>query len=222
MKYSWMTKGFLLIIILCGVIHSNAQDPKRFQKEIETLAEKDYCFSPDKELLLFTGSSSIRMWNDVQSAFPGYHVINKGFGGSHFSDLIYYYDELIGPHDPDYLFIYEGDNDIASGKNPKKVRDEARMLVNRIRQDKPQAKIVLIAAKPSIARWELKKEYEKLNRHLERIAKKTKGVEFADVWSAMLDENGEVYRDVFIDDNLHMNDKGYRIWEQVIGRHLEQ
>jgi lysophospholipase L1-like esterase len=222
MKYSWLTKGFLVIIILWGVIHSNAQDPKRFQKEIETLAEKDYCFSPDKELLLFTGSSSIRMWKDVQSAFPEHHVINNGFGGSHFSDLIYYYDELIGRHDPDYLFIYEGDNDIASGKDPKKVRDEARLIVDRIRQDKPQAKIVLIAAKPSVARWELKKEYEKLNRHLERIAKKTKGVEFADVWKAMLDEKGEVYHDVFVDDNLHMNDKGYRIWEQVIGRHLEQ
>jgi lysophospholipase L1-like esterase len=222
MKHSWLIKGFLLIIILCGVIHSNAQDPKRFQKEIETLVEKDHCFSPDNELLLFTGSSSIRMWKDVQSAFPGYHVINNGFGGSHFSDLIHYYDELISRHDPDYIFIYEGDNDIASGKNPKKVRDEAKLLVDRIKRDKPLTKIVLIAAKPSLARWELKKEYEKMNRHLERIAKKTPGVEFADVWSAMLDANGEVYRDVFVDDNLHMNDKGYRIWEQVIGRHLEQ
>lgn len=221
MKHSLMMKGLLLVIVLCGVIFSNAQDPKRFQKEIDALTNREYRFSPDKELVVFAGSSSIRMWTDVQAVFPQYNVINNGFGGSHFSDLIYYYDEVIGSYDPDYLFIYEGDNDIASGKDPKKVRDEARMLVNRIKQDKPETKIILIAAKPSVARWELKKEYEKLNRHLERIARKTKNVEFADVWNAALDEKGEVYRDIFVDDNLHLNEKGYRIWGEIIGRHLE-
>ncbi len=220
MKKFIPVKFYLLLVLTLGIIQSNAQDPKRFQKEIEILTEKDYCFSPDEELLLFTGSSSVRMWKDVQEAFPGHHVINNGFGGSHFSDLIYYYDELIAPFEPEILFIYEGDNDIASGKKPKSILKEAKQLVSMIQQDKPGTKIVLISPKPSLARWELKKEYQKLNSLLEKFAAKTQGVEFADVWEAMVDENGEVYRDIFIDDNLHLNEKGYEIWEKVIARHL--
>ncbi len=222
MVHSQLTKTLLTIVFLFGVVQLNAQDPKRFQKEIEILKEKENCFSPDKELLLFTGSSSVRMWDDVQEAFPGHHVINNGFGGSHFSDLIYWYDELIAPFDPEILFIYEGDNDIASDKNPKDVLKEAKQLVDMIKRDKPGTKIVLISPKPSLARWELKKEYLQMNSLLEKLARQNEGVEFADVWEAMVDENGEVYRDIFVDDNLHLNEKGYKIWEQVLSRHVEQ
>lgn len=221
MAHLQLTKAILIILFLFGVIQLNAQDPKRFQKEIEILANKESCFSPDQELLLFAGSSSIRLWEDMESAFPGYHVINNGFGGSHFSDLLYYYDKLIAPYQPDVLFIYEGDNDIASDKEPKSILKEAQQLVGMIKRDKPDTKIVLISPKPSLARWELKAEYKQLNGLLEEFARQTKGVEFADMWEAMVDEDGNVYRDIFVDDNLHLNAKGYKIWEEVIGRHIE-
>jgi lysophospholipase L1-like esterase len=221
MKHAQFMKRLLVIFLLFGIIHTNAQDPKRFQKEIETLAGKDYCFSPDKELLLFTGSSSVRMWKDVEEAFPGYHVINNGFGGSHFSDLIYYYDKVIAPYQPHVLFVYEGDNDIASNKEPESILKEAKQLISMIRNDLPGTKIVFISPKPSVARWELKEDYKKLNGMLEELARQTKGVEFADVWEAMVDENGKVFTDIFLEDNLHLNEKGYAIWEKVMARHLE-
>jgi lysophospholipase L1-like esterase len=213
-------KFILIIAVLFAIIHANAQDPKRFQKEVDVLVAQEYDFSKEKKLVLFTGSSSIRMWNDVQSVFPDYNVINNGFGGSHFSDLIFYYDKLIAPHDPDILFIYEGDNDVASGKKPETIVQEAKQLIGMIRRDLPRTKIVLISPKPSIARWNLKNEYEILNRQLEKLAKRTRMVEFANVWEAMTDENGEVYKDIFIDDNLHLNEKGYDIWGEVIGGFL--
>jgi lysophospholipase L1-like esterase len=90
-----------------------------------------------------------------------------------------------------------------------------------IRSDLPETKIVLISPKPSLARWELKEDYKKLNGLLEELARQTKGVEFADVWEAMVDENGNVYTDIFLDDNLHLNEKGYAIWEKVMARHIE-
>jgi lysophospholipase L1-like esterase len=222
MKQSGCLKLFVIVAVLFAIFHANAQDPKRFQKEVDILAAQEYNFNNDKKLALFTGSSSIRMWNDVQSVYPDYNVINNGFGGSHFSDLIFYYDKLIAPHDPDILFIYEGDNDVASGKMPETIVQEAKQLIGMIRRDLPKTKIVLISPKPSIARWNLKNEYETLNRQLEKLAKNTRMVEFADVWEAMVDENGEVYKDIFIDDNLHLNEKGYDIWGEVIGEFLEE
>ncbi|MCA1761335.1 MAG: GDSL-type esterase/lipase family protein [Bacteroidales bacterium] len=212
---------FLAFTLLFFVFSLNAQDPTRFKSQIEELVQKEHQFDSGKKLALFTGSSSVRMWKDVDEYFTDYNVMNHGFGGSHFSDLIYFYEELIAKYKPDYLFIYEGDNDIASDKKPEKILKEAKFLVDRIQQDLPETKVVLISPKPSVARWHLRKNYQKLNKKLERLAKKTDNVEFADVWSAMLDENGQVFTDVFLDDNLHMNKKGYEIWGKVIGKFLE-
>lgn len=213
---------FLATAFLLFVFTLNAQDPTRFQSQIEELVQKEHQFESGKKLALFTGSSSVRMWKDVADYFPEYNVINNGFGGSHFSDLIYYYEALIPKYKPDYLFIYEGDNDIASDKKPGKILKEAKLLVDRIQQDLPETKVVLISAKPSVARWHLSKNYEKLNKKLERLANKTDNLKYADVWNAMLDENGQVFTHVFLDDNLHMNKKGYDIWGKVIGEFLKE
>jgi lysophospholipase L1-like esterase len=197
-----------------------AQDPARFQSDVDKLVTAKHNLDLSKKLVVFTGSSSVRMWKDVQTYFPEYDVINNGFGGSHFSDLLHYYPELILRFTPDVLFIYEGDNDIASGKEPVIIAEEAKILIKRIRKDLPKTRIIFISPKPSVARWNLKSKYEALNRELSKIAIRKKSVEFADVWSAMLDENGEVFKDIFLQDNLHMNRKGYDIWGKVIGEFL--
>ncbi|MFZ5429178.1 MAG: GDSL-type esterase/lipase family protein [Bacteroidota bacterium] len=210
-----------LITLSLLVFSLNAQDPTRFNAEIENLVNKEFILEPGRELLLFTGSSSVRMWNDIQDYFPGYNVINNGFGGSHFSDLIYFYNKLIIPHQPDYLFIYEGDNDIASGKKPGEIIKEAKFLLEKIRRDLPATNVVLITPKPSIARWDMRKNYEKLNRKLNRLAKRTDYVAFADVWTPMLDEKGYVLQDIFLEDKLHLNGKGYKIWGKVLSEFLK-
>ena len=210
----------IFICLLMTAFSLSAQDPSRFNEQVEKLAQAEYNFSPEKKLALFTGSSSIRMWNDIQVYFPEYNVVNNGFRGSHFSDLIYFYNKLIIPLKPDILFIYEGDNDIASQKKPRMITKEAKFLLEKIRRDLPHTSVVLISPKPSIARWNLRKEYETLNKKLKRLAKKTDKVEFADVWNAMLDENGNVFQDVFLEDNLHMNKKGYDIWAKVLSGFL--
>jgi len=220
MKRNIKLQLFVFGILSFGFISANAQNPNRFIKTVNQLDSIEYQFNNDKELIVFAGSSSIVMWKDVAEYFPEYNVINNGFGGSHFSDLIYFYDELILKRAPEILFIYEGDNDIAGDKKPSKIFKQAKELVKKIKTDLPQTKIIFIAAKPSIARWNLKKDYNKLNKKLNKFCKKQDNVEFADVWKIMLDENGNVYTDIFIKDGLHMNKKGYDLWAKVIGEFL--
>lgn len=226
LKYLWIKypKTVLLptfIIFLFWIcLSTQAQDPLRFKEQITQLKNEEHQFDHNKKVAVFTGSSSIRMWKDVQERFPEYNVINNGFGGSHFSDLIYFYDDLIKQYKPDVLFIYEGDNDIAGEKRPRKILRDAKKLHRMIRDDLPDTKIVYISPKPSIRRWNLKSRYEKLNGKLERFSERQNNTEFADVWNAMLDENGMVFQDVFLEDNLHMNKKGYDIWEAVLNDYL--
>ena len=100
---------------------SRAQDPERLTNDIREVQEMEYTIDPSKSVVVFAGSSSIKMWKDVQEYYPDYNVLNHGFGGSEFSDLIYYYDLLIRESAPDILFIYEGDNDIAAGEDPEAI-----------------------------------------------------------------------------------------------------
>jgi lysophospholipase L1-like esterase len=39
---------------------------------------------------------------------------------------------------------------------------------------------------------------------------------FVDVWTPMLDENGEPKKDIFLGDRLHMNAEGYKIWRETL------
>lgn len=208
-----------LLLILVSLL-TNGQDPTRFQKQVDKLFNKEYNFSPDKKLVVFTGSSSIVMWNDVHERFPDYNIINNGFGGSHFSDLLFYYNELVTKQTPDFLFIYEGDNDVASEKKTRLIYKDAKTLVKQLNRDLPATKVVFISPKPSVARWHLSKQYHKINKKIKKLCMKNE-YGFADVWTAMLDENSMVYTDIFLDDNLHMNKKGYDIWEDVIGEFLK-
>jgi lysophospholipase L1-like esterase len=209
-------KLIAFLFLLFATLNSNAQDPNRFKNDVDELAGKEYNFNNNQKLVVFAGSSSIRMWKDVQSYFPEYNVVNNGFGGSQFSDLLYFYDEVILKQKPDILFIYEGDNDINDKKKPGKILKEAKQLTLKIKKDLPETQIIFISPKPSIARVHLKNEYINFNKKLNKYCKKQGNIGFADVWFPMLDSHGNVYKDVFLEDGLHMNKKGYDIWAKVI------
>lgn len=205
----------LLLLFVIGFNGLKAQDPGRFAEEVKKFenAENRY---PKENRIVFTGSSSIRLWVDFKSYFPEHNVINTGFGGSETSDLIHYKDLLVTQFNPKQVFIYEGDNDLNSGKTAISVFSDIAKLVNSLLEDGVES-VVIIAPKPSIARWSLKNEYEKLNDSLEILAGLSDKVKFADVWTPMLNTDGSLKKDIFLEDGLHMNAKGYDLWIKVIG-----
>ena len=210
----------VVCFIFCLSANLYAQDPLRFEKEIATLKTTDSLVEK-KKLILFTGSSSIRLWKDLKTSFLAYNIVNRGFGGSETSDLVYYFDQLILPYQPKKIFIYEGDNDINSGKTPERILSDMDQLMKLVRTKlSPSVKVFIISPKPSIARWALKDKYVVFNAQLKAWTRTQKRVKFIDVWTPALDHDGKVLSDIFVADNLHMNKKGYDIWVKVIGPYL--
>jgi len=195
------------------------QNPARFQSEIDQFKVDATDYSSIKNLVVFTGSSTIRMWTDLQKDFPDLAVLNRGFGGSHMSDLLYYADTVILKYRPAILFIYEGDNDIGSGKKPDEILKDAGKLVRLIRQKLPST-ICFISAKPSIARWNLKETYLDFNKLLKEFTRHQPYIYYLDVWDKMIGIDGNPMSDIFLDDGLHMNRKGYDIWKEIVGDFL--
>ncbi|MEO9894695.1 GDSL-type esterase/lipase family protein [Aurantibacter sp.] len=212
-------KHLITLLLLTG-FYCNAQDPNRFAESIEAIQKKyDTLLDANKETIVFTGSSSVRMWKDVQNRFPNNQIVNSGFGGSHASDLLANLDELVLNFKPKKVFIYEGDNDISAKKRPKDIITTTNQIIEKIRQKNGDTEVILIAAKPSISRWELKRRYKKLNRKYKKLSIKDPLTNFADVWTPMI-YNRNVMQDIFIEDGLHMNAKGYDIWYNVIKNYI--
>ncbi|WP_350290797.1 GDSL-type esterase/lipase family protein [uncultured Croceitalea sp.] len=214
-----MRFSFFITLSFIFLFNLNAQNA--FQKEVDEIVKRnDSIWDSTKETIVFTGSSSIRFWKDVQERFPKQHILNTGFGGSQASDLLYHLESLVLHYNPKKVFIYEGDNDIFSKKRPKEVVQTTQAIIQLIKKEKPNTSIILISAKPSIARWRLRGKYRRLNRRLEKLTLSDINLSYANVWDIML--NGrKVKKDIFVEDGLHMNAKGYELWYQKIKTHMK-
>jgi len=199
-----------------------SQDPGRFVNEVDLIQKKyDTLWDASRKTIVFTGSSSIRTWENLNQLFPKHQIVNTGFGASQATDLLAYANELILTFNPHMVFIYEGDNDLAVNKRPKEIINTTLEIIKRIRDKNNSVKIVLIAAKPSIVRWSLKRKYKNLNRKFKRLCRKENSLQFADIWKPML-EGRKLKQDIFENDGLHMNSEGYQIWYTVIKTFINQ
>jgi lysophospholipase L1-like esterase len=214
---------FIILLFLSFVfIQAFSQEALRFKKEVQDLKVSDNNVSK-KNLNLFTGSSSIRLWTDVDRRFSGYNVVNRGFGGSLMHELYYYAWDLIIDYKPKTVFIYEGDNDLSEGKVTEDILNDADKLLKIIRAALgKKVKVYFITPKPSIRRWNLKSNYEAYISELKGWTAGKKNVGVIDVWTPMLTASGDLQRDLFLEDDLHMNSKGYDIWEKIIRPYLKK
>jgi lysophospholipase L1-like esterase len=216
MKIYILTSAFLF-----GMLFSHAQTNTSipFQDEIEVFVKKDSIQMPAPNSILFVGSSSFNYWKDISNYFPGYPIINRGFGGSSLTDIIYFNEETILKYKPKQIYIYCGENDIAASDTitPEIVFERFKTLYTIIRTHLGnKVPVMYVSIKPSVARWTMEERFVAANTLIRNFINKQKYTQFLDVHTAMLDSNGQVFKDIFIADKLHMNAKGYAIWQKII------
>jgi len=210
-----LTVSFLLC--LSKLLFSQAVRP--FQKEIDSFKIQDSVKPPPKHPILFVGSSSFTKWKTINNDFPGYPILNRGFGGSRLTDLIRFAEETIIKYKPKQIYIYCGENDLAMDTSitPSMMLERYKKLHSIIRQKLgKRLPVVFISIKPSIARWKLEKTFIEANELVKSFLQSDRHASYLDVHQPMLDEKQEVLKDIFVQDNLHMNTKGYEIWIKVI------
>ena len=213
-----------IVCIALGIGQSNTTlCAQPFRQEILQFQKSDSIVMPPKGQILFAGSSSFTKWKDVAMYFPGYPIINRGFGGASLVDLIYYADEAIIQYQPSQVFIYCGENDMADVDtvSPATVLLRFKTLHTILLKKLPRTtKIIFVSLKPSIARWHLESKFIQANQLIEGYIASQKNMQYLDVHTAMLDENKEVLKDIFVADKLHMNPKGYLIWQKQFASFL--
>lgn len=218
-----ISKIVLTATCCCILYNHTAAQATPFYNEIETFKKQDSIRFPPKHAILFVGSSSFTKWTDVQDYFPDYPIINRGFGGSTLPDVIRYANDIIIPYQPKQIVIYCGENDLAGGDttvNGKLVFKRFKQLFILIRKQLPRVPVAYVSMKPSPSRQKLWPKMIAGNLLIKKMLAKRKNTAFIDVYHKMFNKDGTVMQDIFIEDNLHMNAKGYAIWQKIIAPYL--
>lgn len=213
----------VLIVWLCICSHGIAQTAPAFWNEVQKIILDDVSNPKPRQQIIFAGSSSFTMWKDVQESFPGKTISNVAFGGSTLLDQIRYFEYVIAPYQPKQVVLYCGENDVAydSTVTGQEILQRVTTLVSLIRARFPKAYITYVSMKPSPSREKFLSTIQDGNARIADYLKKKKRASFVNVYDAMLDSDRKPRKELFLDDMLHMNKNGYRIWMGLIQQHLQ-
>jgi len=209
----------LALFVAANLFAQSKTNP--FEKEILAFEASDKTNPPPKNAVLFIGSSSIRMWKTLAKDFPDYQVINRGFGGSQIADSVYFFDRIVTKYEPRTIVFYAGGNDINAGKSAEIVFDDYKHFVSAVHEKLPATKVVYISIAPNPARWSQIETVREANQLIRDFSAHERGLSFIDVHPDMLGADGQPQPDIYRDDKLHMNDKGYAIWTRIVSEHLK-
>ncbi len=191
-------------------------DPRVFEKEIAAFEASDKTNPPPKDVTVFIGSSSIRKWTSLAKDFPDCPVINRGFGGSHLIDSVFYADRIVLPYKPKRIVLFAGSNDINFGNTPEKVTEDFKAFVAKVHQTLPEVPIAYISISTSPSRFMQLDKVRKANQLISDIIAQDKTLTFINVIDAMIGADGKPNPDIYAPDKLHMNPKGYAIWTEIV------
>ena len=216
--------GCVALIYSCSPIKKYQQDPGvlSWEKHIREFEKKDSLQSDPDHAILFTGSSSIRLWSSLEEDMTPFPVIQRGYGGAHLTDFAVYCKRIIYPHQFDAMVLFVA-NDIAGQKQdrePEEVLKLFNYIVKQVRKKYSTQPIFFIEITPTNSRWKAWDKISAANALVRKKCLNTKGLYFIETASAFLGEDGKPMSNLFREDQLHLNKDGYAIWTRLIKNEL--
>lgn len=192
----------------------------KWAKELLSFEAREATNPPPKNPIIFTGSSSFRLWTNVTTDFPGLGIVNTGFGGSQLSDVREHFERVILKYQPRQVVIYCGGNDLNAKKSVSQVVADLKEVVGRIHRELPKCRVAYVSIALNPARWAQREQVIAANAEIEKFMAADSRRRFIDVTPAMLGADGLPKPEIFVADRLHMNRKGYELWAPVIRPYL--
>ena len=196
----------------------------KWEKDIAQFEQQDKTEKDPDNAILFTGSSSIRLWTTLKEDVAPYPVVRRGFGGSRFSDLAIYTKRIVYPHQFRALVIFEA-NDITGSKTDKTPAEVVKLfkdIVHQVRSKYPEKPIFLFEITPTKSRWAVWPTVKQTNLLLKEACGKLHNTYFIETAASYLNKDGEPRTELFIKDQLHQNHDGYIIWGDLVRKKLDE
>ncbi|WP_313996919.1 GDSL-type esterase/lipase family protein [Xanthocytophaga flava] len=195
----------------------------RWEKDIQEFEKLDTTEKYAENAILFTGSSSIRLWKTIEKDMAPYPVIQRGFGGSTMSDVAYYIKRIVYPHQFRAVVVFVA-NDISgkiTDKTPEEVLNLFTYIHHTIRNKFPDKPIYFIEITPTNSRWTEWPKIQKVNDMAKQFCQSRPNTYFIETASLYLGADGKPNASLFAEDQLHQNWEGYKIWTKAIKDKLD-
>jgi lysophospholipase L1-like esterase len=186
-----------------------------YAEEIKCLEEEIAAITYQPQLI-FYGSSSIRLWDNLCDDFKIYYPLNLGFGGSTLEACVYYFKRIFRSLHPKQLVIYAGDNDLGDGKKPAEVHHYFMQLCQLIEAFFGNLPTFFISVKPSLSRWQINEEIKYTNGLIEQTIRKKEFMHYVNVYDKMIGPNGFPLKNLYDADGLHLSREGYALWKEIL------
>ena len=214
-----------VLLLSCTIARKYTKESaEKWKKDILQFEQRDITEKDPDNAILFTGSSSIRLWSTLKDDVAPYPVIQRGFGGSKFSDLAVYAKEIVYPHQFRAVVIFAA-NDITGDvkdKSPDEVSKLFREIVKRIRSKYAEQPVFVVEITPTKSRWAVWSMIARTNQLLKQSCCKLHRTYFIETSAAFLNAEGEPRNELFNKDMLHLNQEGYKIWGVLIREKLDE
>jgi lysophospholipase L1-like esterase len=192
-----------------------------YEDEVRTLERTVHDRRSTAGPVVFYGGSSIRLWETLDTDFPGVGTINLGFGGATLAACVFFFGRLVAPCGPRSLVVYAGDNDLGDGRSPADVLASFRELADLVSALPGGPRLSMLSIKPSPARWYLIDAIREANRMIRQEVESRPSTFYLDVLGPMLDPDGRPRPELYADDGLHLSVEGYRLWRTLIAAHAD-
>lgn len=192
----------------------------KWEKDVAAFEKSDSLAPPPKHAVLFVGASTIVRWKSLAEDFKGTVILNRGFGGNQIADSTHFAERMIFPYEPKMIFLRAGGNDIHAGRSADEVFGDFKDFVAKVRERLPEVPIAYIALSPSPSRWNERDAGDKLNGLIAGYVKEGKNLLFVDDSKISLGANGQPRPELFVADQLHFNEAGYKLLAETVRPYL--
>ena len=189
--------------------------PAEWEKEIAAFEAADRLRAPKPGGIVFVGSSTIRKWETLAKDFPGYPVLNRGFGGSQIPDATHFAPRILVPYKPRQIVLFAGSNDIDAKRASQQVAADFQKFVITIHRLLPKTRLSFIEITSSPSRWAQRDAVVDANSIIQQICRRHK-VDFIPARAKFLGPTGQPRPELFVADKLHLNADGYRILTETV------
>lgn len=235
-----MTAIFLMIISGCSLLHNQAnvqvedsvpvsEDGKYLTESAKYWQEKVKEFKKaNSEIpeggILFLGDS-ITERAPFAEDFSDFNIINRGIGGDKIGGWKYYgvldrLDETVIVLKPRKVFLMIGINDIVYANTPERnMKKNMKRLLKTLKKSLPDTEIYvhsILPARESFSKYN--DEVREYNAFLEKLSRRY-GIKYVDLYPIFADDQ-DVLDEKYAKDAVHLNQKGYEVWENVIRTYL--
>ena len=194
---------------------------QNFEQEITVLKRRSVQKAQQNDLIVFYGSSSIRLW-DLKQDFPFLNTLNLGFGGAFIHSLSSNFENLFQGLQPKAIILYLGGNDLTLGLSAIEIVNQIRIFIQMIHQKFPSTTIFNVSIKPSFERQELLEVIQQINQGMLELSMQLYYLNQVKLYEALIDQNQQIRSDVLLQDGLHLNKLGYEILKSQVGKSLKK